>query len=72
VPKLSLQEPGLSVEYRNQPVAEARFGFAEPFSVAPVLVSALKGSVVTLGGPAVVNERTVPNPVPDVLEAMAQ
>ena len=50
----------------------ARFGLAVPFSVAEVLVRKLTALVVTAGGSGVVNESSEPNPVPTLLEAMAQ
>jgi hypothetical protein len=46
-------------------------GFAEPLSVAELLVN-VAGEVTTLGGSGVVNETTDPNAVPTELEAIAQ
>jgi hypothetical protein len=50
----------------------SRFGFAEPLSVAPVLVIAVAAAVVTAGVAAVVNESTAPKLVPTAFCAMAQ
>src|SRR3954469_16480660 len=72
VPKVSLQLPGSTVEYRNQPVAEDRFGFAEPFSVAVVLATGDAAAEVTDGAALVVNESSAPNDVPTGLWAIAQ
>jgi hypothetical protein len=47
-------------------------GFAEPFNVALVVVSAVAAAVVTMGEASVVKERTEPNAVPSLLAAMAQ
>ena len=53
-------------------MAELRFGFAAPLSVAPVLVTALAATVVTDDSAAVVNDITAPKPVPVAFEAIAQ
>ena len=75
VPNMSLQVPGSELLYRNQPVAVSPLGFAEPFSVAEVNVTAVAAEVVTLGVDpegAATNERTLPKEGPAVLEAIAQ
>jgi hypothetical protein len=72
VPNASLQLPGFTVLYRNQPVVVSWFGFAEPLSVAPVLVTEVAATVDTVGADAVVNDITEPKPVPTAFEAMAQ
>ena len=73
VPKASLQTPGLDVEYRNQAVAAAPVGFAEPVSVPVVAVSAEGVVVVTVGTwGGVVKDSTEPRRVPMVFCAMAQ
>jgi hypothetical protein len=72
VPNVLLQVPGLTVLYRKYPVVADWFGFAEPLSVAPVVVTDVAATVVTVGTDAVVNDITVPNPVPAEFEAMAQ
>ena len=65
VPNASLQLPGLTVSYRNQPVVASPPGFADPFNWAVVPVSSVALFVFTDGGLAsVVNERTAPNVVP--------
>ena len=50
MPNVSLHEPGFTVEYRNHPVVAFPFGFAEPLSVADVVVTELAPVVVTVGG----------------------
>jgi hypothetical protein len=72
VPKVSLQAAGLVALKRNHPVAAARFGFPEPFSVALVAVTGVAASVVAVGAEAVVKERTAAKAVPSLLETMAQ
>ena len=72
VPKVSLQTPGLVVEYRNQPVPALPRGFAEPLSVAVVPVTSVAADVVTAGAAEVVKLRTVPKRVPAEFEAIAQ
>jgi hypothetical protein len=72
VPNVSLHVPGLVVLYRNHPRDEAMFGFADPFSVAPVPEMPVAASVVTEGDAGVVNESTAPKLVPSALLAMAQ
>jgi hypothetical protein len=63
-PNESLQVPGFVVEYRNQPIAIARFGIPEPFSCAAVLEMLVAATVVVVGGVGVVNVTTLPNVVP--------
>ena len=58
--------------YRKYPVVVSWFGFADPFNVAPVLVTRVAAAVVTVGAAAVVNDITAPKPVPAAFEAMAQ
>ena len=53
VPNVSLHEPGLVVAKRNQPVADAPFGLAEPFNLDEVLVILLAALVVTSGAAGV-------------------
>ncbi len=72
VPKVSLHVPGSLVAYRNQPVVEARLGFAEPFRVAETSVTPVAAEVETAGAAGVVKDTTEPNAVPAELEAMAQ
>jgi hypothetical protein len=72
VPNVSLQVPGFVVPYRNHPVVVSWFGFADPFSVAPVLDTEVAAAVTTVGVADVVNESTEPKPVPTEFEAMAQ
>jgi hypothetical protein len=47
-------------------------GFAEPFKVALLEVSAVAAAVVTAGAESVVNESTDPKAIPSLLEVMAQ
>jgi hypothetical protein len=44
VPNASLQVPGFAVLYRNQPVAVAPLGLAEPFKVAELEVTTVAAS----------------------------
>ncbi len=70
VPKVSLQVPGLLVAMRNQPVAVAPLGLAEPYRLVTMPEAE---SVDTEGGPGgVVNESTAPKPTPYELLTMAQ
>ncbi len=55
-----------------RPVAESMFGFADPFSVAPLLVTEVAATVATVGVDAVLNDITAPKLVPAAFEAMAQ
>jgi hypothetical protein len=72
VPKLSLHVPGLVVSYRNHPVVAAAFGLPDPLRVAPEPVTNVAADVVTDGTAGVMNDCTVPTPVPITLEAIAQ
>jgi hypothetical protein len=45
---------------------------ADPFSVALLDGTLVAAEVVTMGGPGVVNDRTPPNEVPSLFDAMAQ
>lgn len=73
VPNESLHVPGLVVEYRNQPVAAAPPGLAEPFKVAVVPVRFVAVRVVTVGRLAsVVNDSTEPYAVEEEFLPIAQ
>ena len=73
VPNMSLQVPGSELLYRNQPVVASLFGLAEPFSVADIGVTEVAVAVVTDGAEgAATNESTLPNDVPELLDAIAQ
>lgn|SRR3989344_5706663 len=53
MPNVSLHEPGFTVEYWNQPVAELPLGFTELLSVADEVVTSVGALVVTVGGRSV-------------------
>ena len=52
MPNVSLQEPGLTVSYLNQPVALKPPGLAEPFIVVVEEVVSVAAKVVTAGAKA--------------------
>src|SRR4051812_7385665 len=73
VPNTSSQVTGFVVEIRNHAVVAAPLGFAEPLSVAVVVVTPLCSDVVTVGVFAgAVKLVIAPNAVPTVLLAIAQ
>jgi hypothetical protein len=72
VPNASLQLPGFTVLYRNQPVAEVMFGFAEALMFAVVPVIPVAARVVTVGTADVENDSTEPKLLPTEFSAMAQ
>ena len=72
VPKVSLQLPGLVVEYRNQPVVVAAPGLTEPFSVADEPVTLVALAVTVTGAPGTVKESTGPNAFPEAFATTAQ
>ncbi len=73
VPNVSLQVPGLTVAYLNQPVVAAPPGLADPFKVAAVPVRFEGLLVVTVGSAAsVVNDSTEPNAVEEEFLPIAQ
>jgi hypothetical protein len=72
VPKVSLQVPGLVVEYRKCANVPSPLGFAEPFNVAELAVVALADEVTTDGCDGVVKLTTEPNDSPAEFCAIAQ
>ena len=72
VPNVLLHAPGFAVLYRNHTVVSLLLGFAVPLSVAEVGAKLVAASVAMVGAAAVMNDITVPNPVPSLFDAMAQ
>ena len=54
------------------PVTAARFGFADPLSVAVVVVTEVAFALDTDGAAGVANDRTAPKLVPSLFWAIAQ
>jgi len=64
VPNVSLHVPGFVLEYRNHAVDDEPPGFADPFKVAPVLVTDDAAFVVATGTAGeVVSGMMLPNDV---------
>lgn len=72
VPKVSLQVPGLVVEYRTHAVVASAAGFTVPPTSAAADVTFEAAVEVTVGEPGVKNVNTEPKPMPLPFCAMTQ